>query len=49
MDIAAWLCSLGMQQYEAAFRTDAIDVALLPELTADDLKDLGVNLIGRRR
>jgi hypothetical protein len=28
---------------------DAIDVALLAELTADDLKDLGVNLIGRQR
>ena len=49
MDIAAWLHSLGMQQYEAAFRDNAIDAAVLPELTADDLKDLGVNLVGHRR
>ena len=49
MDIAAWLHSLGMQQYEEAFRDNAIDVAVLPELTADDLKDLGVGLVGHRR
>ena len=49
MDIAAWLHSLGMQQYEEAFRDNAIDPALLPELTADDLKDLGVSLVGHRR
>ena len=49
MDIAAWLHSLGLQQYEAAFRDNAIDAAILPELTADDLKDLGVTLVGHRR
>ena len=49
VDIAAWLRSLGMQQYEVAFRDNAIDAAILPELTADDLKDLGVNLVGHRR
>jgi class 3 adenylate cyclase/predicted ATPase len=49
VDIAAWLHSLGMQQYEEAFRENAIDVAVLPELTADDLKDLGVGLVGHRR
>jgi class 3 adenylate cyclase/predicted ATPase len=49
VDIAAWLQSLGMQQYEEAFRDNAIDAAVLPELTPDDLKDLGVNLVGHRR
>jgi class 3 adenylate cyclase/predicted ATPase len=49
VDIAAWLQSLGMKQYEEAFRDNAIDAAVLPELTADDLKDLGVNLVGHRR
>jgi class 3 adenylate cyclase/predicted ATPase len=49
VDIAAWLHSLGMQQYEEAFRDNAIDAAVLPELTADDLKDLGVSLVGHRR
>jgi class 3 adenylate cyclase/predicted ATPase len=49
VDIAAWLYSLGMQQYEQAFRDNAIDGAILPALTADDLKDLGVTLVGHRR
>jgi hypothetical protein len=38
-----------MQQYEQAFRDNAIDVTVLPELTAEDLKDLGVSLVGHRR
>jgi class 3 adenylate cyclase/tetratricopeptide (TPR) repeat protein len=38
-----------MQQYEEAFRDNAIDATVLPELTADDLKDLGVTLVGHRR
>jgi len=31
VDIAAWLRGLGMPQYEAAFRDNAIDAAVLPE------------------
>jgi hypothetical protein len=38
-----------MQHYKRAFRDNAIDAAVLPELTAEDLKDLGVNLVGHRR
>jgi hypothetical protein len=49
VDIAAWLHGLGLQQYEQAFCDNAIDASVLPELTADDLKDLGVNLVGHRR
>jgi class 3 adenylate cyclase/predicted ATPase len=49
VDIAAWLHGLGLQQYEQAFRDNAIDAAVLPELTTDDLKDLGVSLVGHRR
>ena len=49
VDIAAWLHGLGLQQYEQVFRENAIDDAVLPELTADDLKDLGVSLVGHRR
>jgi class 3 adenylate cyclase/predicted ATPase len=49
VDIAAWLHGLGMQQYEQAFCDNAVDAAVLPELTADDLKDLGVRLVGHRR
>jgi len=49
VDIGTWLHGLGLQQYEQAFRDNAIDAAILPELTADDLKDLGVSLVGHRR
>jgi class 3 adenylate cyclase/predicted ATPase len=49
VDIAAWLHGLGLQQYEQAFCDNAIDAAVLPELTAEDLKDLGVSLVGHRR
>src|SRR5215472_11762280 len=49
LDIAAWLHGLGLAQYETAFRENAIDSALLPNLTAEDLKDLGVILVGHRR
>jgi class 3 adenylate cyclase/predicted ATPase len=49
VDIAAWLHGLGLQQYEKAFRDNEIDAAVLPELTADDLRDIGVALVGHRR
>jgi class 3 adenylate cyclase len=49
MDIAGWLRGLGLDQYEAAFRENAIDESVLPSLTADDLKDLGIGLVGHRR
>ena len=49
MDVAAWLKNLGLGQYEAAFRDNAIDGDLLPSLTAEDLKDLGVTIVGHRR
>ena len=49
MDVGAWLRSLGLGQYEAAFRENAIDDTVLPSLTAEDLKDLGVGFVGDRR
>ena len=49
MDIAAWLSGLGLPQYQEAFQKNAVDAEVLPELTADDLKDLGVDLVGHRR
>ena len=49
MDIDSWLRKLGLGQYEAAFRDNAIDEKVLPRLTAGDLKDLGVGLVGHRR
>src|SRR4051812_46338782 len=49
MDVGQWLKSLGLERYEAAFRENAVDAELLPTLTGDDLKDLGVTLVGHRR
>jgi class 3 adenylate cyclase/predicted ATPase len=49
VNIAAWLQALGLQQYEQAFRDNAIDDEVLPELTAEDLKDIGVSRVGHRR
>src|SRR6266545_7680740 len=49
MDLGDWLRSLDLGQYEAAFRENAIDDTVLPNLTAEDLKDLGVDIVGHRR
>jgi hypothetical protein len=48
MDVEAWLRSLGLEQYEAIFRENAIDETVLPHLTDGDLEKLGV-LLGHRR
>jgi class 3 adenylate cyclase len=48
MDIVVWLRSLGLGKYEAAFRENEIDETVLPNLTAEDLKDLGVASVGHR-
>jgi len=45
MDIGGWLRSLGLEQYEAVFRENKVDAAVLPKLTAEDLKDLGMVVI----
>ncbi|MGO9429661.1 adenylate/guanylate cyclase domain-containing protein, partial [Rhodoblastus sp.] len=49
MDVGGWLRSLGLDQYEGNFRDNKIDADVLPQLTADDLKDIGVSAVGDRR
>ena len=49
MNVGAWLNHLGLEQYERAFRKNDVDASVLPELTAEDLVDLGVTSIGHRR
>ena len=49
MDVGEWLQKLGLQEYEAAFRDNRIDGEILPKLTAEDLKDLGISSVGDRR
>ena len=49
MEITAWLRSLGLDRYAAAFRANDVDMEILPQLTAKDLRDLGVVSVGHRR
>src|ERR1700719_2619929 len=49
MDVVVWLRSLGLGQYEAVFRDNEIDETVLPNLTAEDLKELGIAALGHRR
>src|SRR6476646_8660188 len=48
MDIVVWLRSLGLGKYEAAFRENEIDETVLPSLTHETLKELGVTAVGHR-
>ena len=48
MEIGAWLREMGLERYEHAFRDHDIAPAVLPELTDEDLSELGVSL-GHRR
>jgi class 3 adenylate cyclase/predicted ATPase len=49
MDIRQWLRGLGLESYATAFIENAVDLDTLKTLTAEDLKDLGVELVGHRR
>jgi class 3 adenylate cyclase len=48
MDIVVWLRSLGLAKYEAIFRDNDIDETVLPSLTHENLKELGVASFGHR-
>ena len=48
MDIVVWLRSLGLGKYEAPFRENDIDETVLPGLTHETLKDLGVTSVGHQ-
>src|SRR3954470_3922197 len=49
MNVATWLRSLGLERYEPLFRDNEIDWEVLPKLTSDYLKEIGVVAIGHRR
>ena len=48
MDVVVWLRSLGLGKYEAIFRENDIDETVLPSVTHDNLKELGVASFGHR-
>ncbi|RAI03532.1 adenylate cyclase [Acuticoccus sediminis] len=49
MDIGSWLRSLGLGRYEAAFRDNDVDAALLSALTSEDLREIGITSLGHRK
>jgi class 3 adenylate cyclase len=49
MDVASWLRQLGLERYEPAFRENDVSAAVLPNLTAEDLRELGISSVGHRR
>src|SRR6476659_140802 len=49
MEIAGWLQSLGLGQYESAFTENAIDIDILPDLSEGDFEKLGIPLGHRKR
>ena len=49
MDVVVWLRSLGLEEYEEAFRDNKIDERVLPNLKQEDLKEIGVGPVGDRR
>ena len=49
MDVVDWLRGLGLEQYVASFHENAITADLLPDLTPQDLKEIGVTAVGHRR
>ena len=49
MDVETWLGGLGLGQYGQLFQDNAIDLEVLPHLTGDDLREMGVVAIGHRR
>ena len=48
-DIAKWLEGQGLGEYVEAFANNKIDCDVLPSLTGDDLKEMGVAAVGDRR
>jgi class 3 adenylate cyclase/tetratricopeptide (TPR) repeat protein len=48
LNVAAWLQRLGLERFEGAFRDNEITAAVLPELTENDLKELGLPLGPRK-
>lgn len=47
--VRAWLNGLGLGRYGPVFEIHEVDDEVLPLLTLDDLKDMGINAVGSRR
>ena len=49
MNIELWLNDLDLSEYINVFKEESIDIEVLPELTTDDLKEIGVTKLGHRK
>ncbi|XP_004492030.1 uncharacterized protein [Cicer arietinum] len=47
--VRSWLFDLGLSRYSPMFEIHEVDDELLPMLTLEDLKDMGINAVGSRR
>lgn len=47
--VRAWLNRLGLGRYAQVFEIHEVDDEVLPMLTLEDLKDMGINAVGSRR
>lgn len=47
--VRKWLLGLGLARYAPVFEIHEVDDEVLPYLTFDDLKDMGINAVGTRR
>lgn len=47
--VRSWLIELGLSRYAPVFEVHEVDDEVLPLLTLEDLKDMGINAVGSRR
>lgn len=47
--VRIWLNGLGLSRYAPVFEIHEVDDEVLPMLTLEDLKDMGINAVGSRR
>lgn len=47
--VRSWLIELGLSRYTPVFEIHEVDDVVLPMLTLEDLKDMGINAVGSRR
>ncbi|KAK4790594.1 hypothetical protein SAY86_017898 [Trapa natans] len=47
--VRSWLMEIGLSRYAPIFEVHEVDDEVLPMLTLEDLKDMGINAVGSRR
>ncbi len=47
--VKGWLCALDLGKYSETFELNEVDNEVLPLLTMEDLREMGVNAVGARR